>query len=392
VTEFNDINLPADFDDLSKHAPLLDKLRAKGGGFVVPDNYFKESLEFVTVGGQLSAVGGKDGGFIVPENYFEELTERIISIVNLTSLDKNKTTDSQQPTANSFPIPENYFEELSERIISIVNLTSLDKNKTADSQEPTANSFEVPEGYFNELDETLNTKLALDNLKQDEGFDIPEGYFEKLSEKILSRAAVDELNQGSDAEVPAGYFDTLADRISARIAEENSNSEKAVERGRIIVFAEVLKRYARPVSIAASVTLLISVSIWFFNRSNNQTDHLAKYVPSNQHFTPVIPPVQKNDFLVVPKNNVIAFVKTPKHNSLQKVNHSQSNDVKVQIADVMNQVEQIDENSIADFAQNNSDVSTIQQEKLSNEAISNYIIDSNIDANDLINGINNKTP
>ena len=80
-------NLPADFDDLSKHAPLLEKIRAKGDGFVVPENYFADAGELSMVSGHLSVVSGRQSaaGFVVPENYFEELAERIIAVASLSS-------------------------------------------------------------------------------------------------------------------------------------------------------------------------------------------------------------------------------------------------------------------------------------------------------------------
>lgn len=366
MNEYNEHNLPADFDDLSKHAPLLDKLRREA------------------VSGQRSAVDGRDAGFIVPENYFDELTERIVSIVNLTSRDADFNA-----VDNSFPLPENYFEELNDRINAIITLSD-----TADHRPLTADSFPIPEEYFNELDETLNTKLALDNLRQDDGFEIPEGYFEKLSGKILSHIAVGELNQGSDNDVPSGYFDRLADRISERIAEEESifadsektgeadNNEKNIERGRIIVFAEVLKRYSRPLSIAASVTLLISVSTWFFNRGNTiQSDHIAKYVQPKQKFTPVIPLIQIPDFVITPGTDKIAVIDHPKHS----LNHQEEKGVKeVNKKDIMEQLDILDESVVADYVSTqNPEIKIVQQEEYLNDQMLNYILDNNIDASDI---------
>src|SRR6187551_265026 len=138
MNEFDDINLPADFDDLSKHAPLLEKIRAKGEGmphedssqwgFVVPEGYFEEALPMIeslsAVSGQQSAVGGKDAGFLVPENYFEELAERIIAIVNISS------ADNRQPTTDN--APEGYFENLADQILAAAKLSDL---KTGESFE-----------------------------------------------------------------------------------------------------------------------------------------------------------------------------------------------------------------------------------------------------------------
>lgn len=375
MTEFDDINLPADFDDLSKHAPLLDKLRAKGDGFVVPGNYFSEAFDFTTVIAQLSLLNRQQAGFVVPENYFEELAERIISIAQLHGI-KNE---------NAFSVPNGYFEKLTDEILAIAQLSSLKNTE----------SFEIPEGYFAELDESLNTNIALDNLKQDEGFEVPEGYFEKLSGKILSRVAVDELNQGSSADVPQGYFDTLADKIAARIAAEESTfakatageniqNEKNIERGRVIVFAEVLKRYARPISIAASVTLLIGVSIWFFTHNNNgKTDHVIvnNNIKPKQIIQPIIAPIQKHDSVIIPKPDNIAVVKTPKH----KLNHSHDQVVKqLDKKDIMEQLDLLDENMVAEYVSDkNPEIKIVSQEEYLNNEMLNYILDNNTDASDI---------
>lgn len=346
MTGFNEHNLPADFDDLSKHAPLLEKIRAKGDGYVVPENYFSDSAELSVAGCQLSVVGKENPGFTVPENYFEELAERIIAIVNLS------TTDDRQPTT--------------------------------DCGKPTTVPFEIPADYFNELNETIRTKLSLDNLKQDEGFFIPGNYFEKFADKILTQVAVDEPGKGSDTDVPTGYFDTLADRISSRISEEEDIEPiKAAERGRIIVFADVLKRYARPVSAAASVTLLIAVSIWFFNRKETKVE-IAKVNPQ-QNIQPVIPAPKKDSATTViqPQDNIAI---QPKNNKKQKrINQDQQPVVKeVSSQDVLEQLYLLDENMVADYItdQNPEFVSTPQEESL-NEEMLNYLLDNDADPSDI---------
>jgi hypothetical protein len=362
MNEHNEHNLPADFDDLSKHAPLLEKIRVKGEGFVVPDGYFEEA---VSLAESLSAVGG----FLVPENYFEELAERILAIVSLSN-----TTDRQLPSADCFSFPEKYFEDLTDKILDAAKLSDL----------KTGESFEVPASYFNELDETINTKLALDNLKQDEGFDVPRNYFENFADKILTHVAVDELDKGSDADVPPAYFDTLADRIAARIAEEEEiEPEEVAERRRIIVFAEVLKRYARPISIAASVTLIIGVSIWFFNRGEKVDENRFAKTTPKQNVLPVIPAPKKDSvsITVQPQNNIAAQPEIKKH---KRVNHEEQKIVKeADKKDVMEQLDLLDESTIADYlSDNNIDINAAPQEKSVNDEMLNYLL-NNVDPSDI---------
>jgi hypothetical protein len=352
----DDINLPADFDDLSKHAPLLDSLRAKGDGFVVPKGYFSEMTEHTVAGCQLSAI--KDG-FIVPENYFEDLAERIIAIVSL------KTINNQQLTTdNCFSVPEGYFEELTAQIENIVALENFTGKE---------NGFTLPEDYFKELDETIHTKIALDNLRQDEGFAVPENYFEKFTAKIESRIAVDELKEGSDADVPPGYFDTLADKIVKRIGESEGEGEK-LKRGRIIVFTEVVKRYAKPVSLAAGIALILGVSLWFYTHSENgkQPDKYAKVTPVNPKALPVIP-TPKKDSVIIPQEqpkHIAAKIKKPKTLNPEEVASVKEKEKK----ELLDQLALIDENTIADYVSEiNPEVKEpVQDESLKNEML-NYL-------------------
>lgn len=364
-------NLPADFDDLSKHAPLLEKLRAKGDGFVVPVDYFVEAGEISIISGRLSSVSGRQSaaGFLVPENYFEELAERIIAIASLSSIG-----DRRQPTADCFSVPEGYFEKLTDEILAVAKLSDL----------KTGESFEIPGSYFNELDETINTKLALDNLKQDEGFGVPENYFENFSDKILSHVAMDELAKGPDADVPPGYFDTLADRISARIAEEEGvETRNTAERGRMIVFAEVLKRYARPISVAASVALIVSVAVWFFNRDEKKME-VADNKPANEKIQPPVPLPQKDSVHVIiqPKEEIAA---QPKIKKSKPVNPEQQPVVKeIDSKDILAQVDQLDESMIADyFSEINLTADLPQQEESLNTEMLNYLLDNNMDPSDI---------
>lgn len=362
--------LPDDFDDLSKHAPLLHALRGKAEGFVVPENYFGESNEQTLA----KTILPEKDGFIVPENYFEELAERILALVQLPS------------NENAFAVPENYFEDFAEKIEAVIHLDEL-KNKT---------DFEIPKGYFEEFETELPTKLALDNIKQDDGFVVPEGYFEKLSAKVMAQASIDNLNTGSDADVPEGYFDSLADRIAARIENEEGVSEKeSKEKGQIIVFAEFIQRYAKPVSLAASAALLIAVSIWFLNRDTEKpAQGFANNTPVKNNT--IIPPVVPADTTTIrlPENKIpetkIA-VQPVKTKNRKQINPAPVRDVKVEKQDVMDQMDLIDETTVAEYV---SDQSPANEEKVNddflNDAMQQYLLDDNADPSILYNDGQNR--
>ncbi|CAN5731057.1 hypothetical protein BH11BAC7_BH11BAC7_36050 [soil metagenome] len=337
MTEYNEHNLPADFDDLSKHAPLLEKIRAKEEGFVVPEEYFGESATLTVISNcRLSVVCKENSGLTVPENYFEKLAENIIAIVGLSSAYNGQlTTDNRKLTIEPFKIPDDYFEE---------------------------------------MDETIRTKLSLDNLKQDEGFAVPSAYFENFSDKIITHVAVDEAGKGTVADIPPGYFDTLADKISARIAEEEGTIPTK-EHGKIIVFAEIMKRYARPVSVAASVALLVAVSIWFFNRGEEKIE-MAKINPPQQNIQPVIPLPTKDSVVVIKTQENI--VVQPKIKKQKPLNQQQQQIVKeVSSDDVLEQLYLLDESMVADYItnQNQELVSPPQDESL-NDEILKYLLDN----------------
>lgn len=362
--------LPEDFDDLSKHAPLLHALRGKAEGFVVPENYFGDAGELISGKTVLPATDG----FEIPEHYFEELAKRILALVQLPSKE------------NDFTVPENYFEDFTDKISSLINLDEL-KNK---------NDFEIPKGYFEEFDNELPTKLALDNIKQDDGFVVPEGYFEKLSAKVIAQASLEELHTGSDADVPEGYFNSLADRIAQRIEnEEGITKKESKEKGRIIVFAEFVQRYAKPVSLAASAALLIAVSIWFLNRDTEKpVQGFANNTPvKNKTIVPPVVPVDTTT-VRIPENknqeNKIA-VQPVKTKNKKPLNPAPVRNVKVEKQDVMDQMDLIDETTVAEYI---SDQSPANEEKVNddflNDAMEQYLLDDNADPSTLYNDGQNR--
>lgn len=260
--DYNDMNLPADSDDLSKHAPALFALKGTEEGFVVPALYFEELSELVIAKTAIP----EDGGLVVPENYFEESAELIFVMTGLPTEDGLVVPDNYFeglssiieaktaiPSETGLVVPENYFEELS----------SIIEAKTAI---PSEDGLVVPENYFEEFGANLESHIVLDNVKQDEGYVLPSGYFENLTDRVLAETSLDKDEVNND-EVPAGYFDTLHDTIVSRLENEGT-IEKKEERGRVIVLAQ-WKKYVAITAVAASVALLIALTWTFIGNNDN---------------------------------------------------------------------------------------------------------------------------
>ncbi|HTL81921.1 MAG TPA: hypothetical protein VL651_09470 [Bacteroidia bacterium] len=365
----DNIELPSDFDDLSKHAPALHELRNRTGEFVLPENYFGEHAELISA---LTSIPSA-GEFIVPENYFEELAEKIISLANISAI-KDK---------EGFELPEGYFEKFADDITSTAELHSITHK----------DGFNVPVNYFGEFDAELNTKIALDNLKQDEGFNVPDNYFDKFTERIVAQASLEDAIDKLPA-VPEKYFDTLADRITARIKAEGHEVPEAVERGKVIVFAEVIKRYARPVAIAASAALLIAAAFWFLNKNEEpgkkqlakNEQHVPKILPA-----PVVAPAHKDSVVTVntvPQNIAQQTAHPKKHKP--QVNQQSQQDVQLAKNDIMEQSDLLDVNTVADFINTSTDIDLSKQTITTDPSIDADVINSNLDVNDILNGVNNQ--
>jgi hypothetical protein len=269
VSDELDINLPADADDLSKHAPALFALKGTEMGFVVPALYFSQGDSFE--GGMSERIIAlmnipEDGGLVVPENYFEESIDQIIAKTIL-------------PAKDGLTLPDNYFEVFSENLESQIALENVLPPFDYAQDDKT-----IPAGYFPEMESELHVHIALDNVKQEEGFVVPEGYFEDFTSRVLSETthvALDGVHAERsrsarsdkhihDDEVPAGYFDTLPEMVMSRIERE-----KKEEPGRVIVFAE-WKKYVAITSVAAAVALLIMFTWTLIGNSDNSHGTLAE--------------------------------------------------------------------------------------------------------------------
>jgi hypothetical protein len=297
----NEINLPEDFDDLSKHAPLLHALRDKGDGFIVPENYFTEVIDLIDFQKQISGAEG----------------------------------------------------------------------------------FTVPENYFDELNDTLSTKIALDNIRQENGFAVPADYFERLADDITSRAVLEEINAKNDAEVPSGYFDSLADRITARtgITEEKITLENS---SRIYVFSAALKRYSRPVALAASVVLLIVVSFWLLTKE--AAIESAQPIVKQDSLPQKISPVPQQPQQEIPSPAAIAETKQPVQKATRQAIIPPQKTAGVQRQDILDHIDLIDEATVAEFITSQNEIQSAGD--LPDAAIYDELFENNADPSELINTLN----
>jgi hypothetical protein len=271
MNEEHNIHLPADADDLSKHAPVLFSLKNTEAGFVVPALYFEELSELVI---SKTAIP-QEGGLVVAENYFEELAS-IVEAKTLLPAEDGLVVPEQYfeelpslveaktaiPSEDGLVVPEQYFEAFAAQLGSQIALQSILPEQEG----------EIPEEYFRKMQDELRTHIVLDNVKQDEGFVVPPQYFEQLTESVLGTTVRDKDEIHTD-EVPAGYFDSLHDEVLVRLENEGT-IEKQEERGRVIVLSQ-WKKYAAATAVAASVALLVGLAWTFRSDGENGNGSLV---------------------------------------------------------------------------------------------------------------------
>jgi len=124
-----------------------------------------------------------------------------------------------------------------------------------------------------------------------------------------------------------------------------------------------------------------------FNRSDNgkTKTELAHVIKPKQNIQPIVPLLQKQDSLITPKNIEVAIVKTPKQKPQLHLNPKLENEVKeVERKDVMEQLDLLDENTVAEFVSaQNPEIKIVPQEEYLNDQMLNYILDDNIDPSDI---------
>lgn len=335
-------NIPADADDLSKHAPALFAMKSKGEGLVVPDNYFEELTEIVMA----KTVLPEDGGLVVPEEYFNELPDLILA----------KTT---LPTESGLTVPENYFEDFGAQLESQISLEEILPKQSSD----------IPAGYFEVMENELHVHIALDNIKQEEGFVVPEGYFTNLTERILAETVLDKDNINND-EVPEGYFESLHGKVADRIAGEE---QSAPETGRVLVFSAYIKQYARPMAIAASAALLIGLG-WFAITSTEEpinTNTVAQNDTLPQMMKSALPIV--GDTLYREQIQTGIALETPKNP--ERIKPNVIREVIMQEDEIIAQSDLLDESMVMDFVAENEVVNA--SEEVLDESMMEYLMNDN---------------
>ena len=148
--------------------------------------------------------------------------------------------------ANPFTVPAGYFDNLAERVIALKNLDQL-KNIAP------ITGFTVPENYFEELAGNIQSRIAIEEvINQDAGFIVPQGYFNDLEQQIKSRVQIEE-TLGSSAEhftVPRDYFE----RLNKNILDKTVNAENAKHKGIIRkLFASTAFKYATAACFAVAI-------------------------------------------------------------------------------------------------------------------------------------------
>jgi hypothetical protein len=392
MNEQNDTFLPADFDDLSKYAPVLHGLRGRAEGFVVPEQYFEELTAFLPA--RIAVERGRGGEWPVPENYFEQAQELTVSLTSFVSAEK-EALSLGLPSAyfeqfpdqllahvaldavhepEGFVVPENYFENFGTQLESMIALDALKQTPQAD----------VPANYFEHLHQDLPTQLALDNLRQDEGFVVPESYFDQFSARLMGRIGLENLEMGSDADVPETYFDQLTSRIEAKIAAldaEQENEVVAPESGKII---SIVPNRSRKIAMAAAVAVFVCLGGWLmYQLSTSKQSTIApiakKETPLNK--APQISPVPQQ-----PKVELLAPEIVPeKIANRTKPQNKRKPMLQVQKENFIDNIDLVDESTVAEYAAEqllDEDVShTLDQ------SMENYLLNESTDLGELIKDI-----
>jgi len=360
------MNLPHDSDDLSRHAPVLFKLKGTETGFHVPSLYFEELSERVI---SMTSIP-EEGGLVVPENYFEELPALIEAKTFIPSEDGLTVPENYfeelpsiieaktaLPAEDGLQIPGNYFEEFTSQLESRIELESVLPKEKED----------VPPSYFAAMESELQVHIALDNIKQDEGFVVPGNYFANLTERVLAETSLagEVIN---DDEVPAGYFDTLHDKVAERI-----ESEKQPERGRVIMLPGFMKKYGRPLAIAASAALIITLG-WIFMNNGNENPN-----PNFMAGRDSVPPRVIHAFPVI--GDTLYMQETPKGIAGQGpkkpegIKPKLDPEVIVNEEEIIAQSDLMDESMVMDFVMENEAIKP--SEEVLDKSMMEYLLNDN---------------
>lgn len=198
--------------------------------------------------------------FSVPTDYFETLTSTITAQIGLEG--------KVPPEAQTFSVPDAYFGQLTERITAQVAFAKPDEE---------AQSWSTPEGYFETLQDTIQSRIKVETIAQQESFVAPTGYFESLGERIQGKVFEDNLRSTVAVDgftAPTLYFEKLTANISAKVKATSAETvveDKPVRR----MYAQRWIQYAA----AACVATVLGTASYNAVIEHNEVDvtetHLA---------------------------------------------------------------------------------------------------------------------
>lgn len=127
-------------------------------------------------------------------------------------------------------------------------------------------------------EELSNLAPKLASIKKKELHKCPEGYFDGLSDevlaKILESPVLHSLEKKELLQAPEGYFEKIDERIKSIV-----NSDKTAK---IIPIRTTILRWT---AVAASVTVLIMSSFYFFGDSAQPKQKLASVETTHEEYT-----------------------------------------------------------------------------------------------------------
>ena len=237
------------------------------------------------------------------------------------NLEKYAPTLAKVRKENCFTVPEGYFDELPEAI----------RIETIASQFSKENPFDVPADYFEDMAIEIEASAFASGLAKENKFKIPANYFDELPQEIETKIITASFPKENPFDVPADYFDHLPTLIQEKIAAQGH---------KVKVLTLDWFNKTQLIAIAASLVIVCTIGINYWNRSNNIT-----------------------------KTEIANTIKSPEK-TLEE--HMQT----------------IDESTLEDaLAEENGESGTAKanEEVASNEKIVNYLIDDNIDVATLTN-------
>ena len=159
------------------------------------------------------------------------------------------------PPVTPYQTPQGYFDGFATKLMERIRLMDTSAKAELQSLSPLLSSidkknpFTTPDGYFSELSDNLVSGLrAVDFVKEE-----------------LDTPLLHELKQRNVYTVPAGYFESFPGRLMERI--------KPATQAPVIRMKPVRKVFQY--AVAATVTAIVVVSVFFFSRQPQPASLLA---------------------------------------------------------------------------------------------------------------------